>query len=81
MRVPHFDTPEGVKVPAAWMIERCGLKGARLGGAAVYDKQPLVIVNLSGGAAPEEVLALEQRVISAVKERFGVELHPEVEHL
>ena len=81
VRVPHFDTPEGVKVPAAWMIERCGLKGARLGGAAVYDRQPLVIVNLTGQAAPEEILALEQRVVAAVKERFGVELHPEVEHL
>jgi UDP-N-acetylmuramate dehydrogenase len=80
-RVPHFDMPEGVKVPAAWMIERCGLKGAQLGGAAVYDKQPLVIVNSSGNASPAEIIALEQRVIDAVKEKFGVELHPEVEHI
>ena len=81
VKVPHFDTPEGVKVPAAWMIDRCGLKGARLGGAAVYEKQPLVIVNLSGGASPEDVMALESQVVAAVKERFGVELHPEVEHI
>ena len=81
VKVPHYDTPEGVKVPAAWMIERCGLKGSRLGGAAVYEKQPLVIVNLSGDASPEEVVALEKRVIAAVRDRFGVELHPEVEHL
>ena len=80
-KVPHFDLEEGVKVPAAWMIERCGLKGAQLGGAAVYDKQPLVIVNLSGNASPEDVVALENKVIAAVKERFGVELHPEVEHI
>lgn len=80
-RVPHYDTPEGVKVPAAWMIERCGLKGTQLGGAAVYEKQPLVIVNLSGHASPEDVLALEKRVIDAVKAKFGVELHPEVEHI
>ncbi len=81
VRVPHFDTPEGVKVPAAWMIERCGLKGFRLGDAAVYEKQPLVIVNLTGKAAPEDILALERKVIAAVKDKFGVELHPEVEHI
>ena len=81
VRVPHFDTPEGVKIPAAWIIERCGLKGVQLGGAAVYEKQPLVIVNLTGGASPEEIVALERKVVEAVKERFGVELHPEVEHI
>ena len=81
VKVPHFDLEEGVKVPAAWRIERCGLKGARRGGAAVYDKQPLVLVNLRGSASPEEVVALENKVIAAVKEKFGVELHPEVEHL
>ena len=70
-----------LSVPAAWMIERCGLKGRTLGGAAVYDKQPLVIVNLSGNASPEEIVSLENQVIAAVKEKFGVELHPEVEHL
>lgn len=80
--VPHYLLDGGfVKIPAAWMIEQCGLKGATLGGAAVYEKQPLVIVNASGTATPEEILALEARVIAAVKERFGVELHPEVEHI
>lgn len=79
--VPHYDTPDGVKVPAAWMIERCGLKGAQLGGAAVYERQPLVIVNNTGEATPEDILSLERRVITAVKEKFGVDLHPEVEHL
>lgn len=80
-RVPHFAVEDGVKVPAAWMIERCGLKGARLGGAAVYDKQPLVIVNLTGDASPDEIIALEHRIIEAVRDKFGVELHPEVEHI
>lgn len=80
-RVPHFAADGGVKVPAAWMIERCGLKGERLGGAAVYDKQPLVIVNLTGDASPEDILSLERKIIKAVRDKFGVELHPEVEHL
>jgi len=80
-KVPHFETEGGIKVPAAWMIDQCGFKGKELGGAAVYEKQPLVIVNKSGNASPEEIIGLERMVIEGVKARFGVELHPEVEHL
>lgn len=80
--VPHYDLPDGtVKVPAAWMIERCGWKGRRSGGAAVYEKQPLVIVNYTGEAYPEEIIGLERRIIASVKDKFGVELHPEVDHI
>ena len=80
--VPHYDLPDGmVKVPAAWMIEQCGWKGRRSGGAAVWEKQPLVIVNYAGEAFPEEIIGLERRIIASVKDKFGVELHPEVEHI
>lgn len=79
---PHYCLPDGsVKVPAAWLIDQCGFKGAEEGGAAVYEKQPLVIVNRSGNASPEEILALEKRIIDGVLERFGIRLHPEVEHI
>lgn len=81
-KVPHYELPDGtVKVPAAWMIEQCGWKGKRSGGAAVYDKQPLVIVNYTGNAYPEEIIGLEKRIISSVKTKFDIELHPEVEHI
>ena len=81
-KVPHYDLPDGmVKVPAAWMIEQCGWKGRRSGGAAVYDKQPLVIVNYTGEAYPEEIIGMEHRIIASVKAKFGVDLHPEVEHI
>ena len=70
-----------VKVPAAWLIEQCGWKGRRSGGAAVYDKQPLVIVNYTGDAYPEEIVGLERRIIASVKAKFDIELHPEVEHV
>ena len=80
--VPHFLLDGGfVKVPAAWMIDRLGFKGAVHGGAAVYGKQPLVLVNADGNASPSDVLALEKRIIDAVREKFGVELSPEVEHI
>ena len=81
-KVPHYDLPDGtVKVPAAWMIEQCGWKGRRSGGAAVYEKQPLVIVNYTGEAYPEEIIGLERRIVASVKEKFDVVLHPEVEHI
>jgi UDP-N-acetylmuramate dehydrogenase len=81
-KVPHYDLPDGtVKVPAAWMIEQCGWKGKRSGGAAVWDKQPLVIVNYTGDAYPEEIIGLEKRIVASVQAKFGVELHPEVEHI
>lgn len=79
--VPHFVVDGGIKVPAAWMIDRCALKGRSVGGASVYERQPLVIVNSTGQASPEDVLALEHEVVETVRERFGVELHPEVEHI
>ena len=81
-KVPHYDLPDGtVKVPAAWMIEQCGWKGKRSGGAAVYEKQPLVIVNYTGEAFPEEIIGLERRIIDSVKKKFNIDLHPEVEHI
>ena len=81
-KVPHYDLPDGmIKVPAAWMIEQCGWKGRRAGGAAVWEKQPLVIVNYTGEAYPEEIIGLEKRIIASVKTKFDVELHPEVEHI
>ena len=81
-KVPHYDLPDGmVKIPAAWMIEQCGWKGRRSGGAAVYDKQPLVIVNYTGDAYPEEIVGLEKRIIASVQQKFDIELHPEVEHI
>ena len=81
-KVPHYDLPEGaIKIPAAWMIEQCGWKGKRSGNAAVYDKQPLVIVNYTGDAYPEEIIGLEKRIIESVKKKFDIVLQPEVEHI
>ena len=79
--VPHYDVGDRVKVPAAWMIDQCGFKGAREGGAQVYPKQPLVIVNATGDATPDEIVTLERRVIDTIREKYEIELHPEVEHV
>ena len=79
--VPHYEVGNKVKVPAAWMIDQCGFKGMRLGGAQVYPKQPLVIVNATGEATPDEIIALERRVIDTIRAKYDIELHPEVEHV
>ena len=69
-----------VKVPAAWLIEQCGWKGKTLGGAQVWPKQPLVIVN-ANHATPEDIIALAAQVSASVKERFGIEISPEVNYI
>ena len=79
--VPHYEVGERIKVPAAWMIDQCGFKGMCEGGAQVYPKQPLVIVNATGQATPEEILSLERRIIDTIRDKYGIELHPEVEHV
>lgn len=66
-----------VKIPAGWMIEQCGWKGKSLGNAAVHDKQALVLVNC-GGATGADIVALSDAIRAAVREKFGVEIHPEV---
>ena len=80
--VPSFTIGEDCfKVPAAWLIDKCGWKGKQLGGAAVYDRQPLVLVNKSGEASPEEIISLEQEIRASVKMEFGVNLDKEVEYV
>ena len=76
--MPHYDVDaRHVKIPTAWMIEQCGWKGRALGKAAVHDKQALVLVNL-GGATGREILDLCNAVRQDVRERFCIDIHPEV---
>ena len=67
---------EQVKLSAAWMVERCGLKGLREGDAAVSERHALVLVN-QGSATGRQIIRLSKRVQSAVTEAFGVLLEPE----
>ncbi|MBI5891526.1 MAG: UDP-N-acetylmuramate dehydrogenase [Nitrosomonadales bacterium] len=70
-----FRNPEGGH--AAKLIEGCGLKGKRIGGAEVSQKHANFIVN-AGGATAADIENLIEEVRTTVLQQTGVELHPEV---
>ena len=71
----YFKRPENDF--AGRLIEECGLKGERVGGAEVSLKHAGFIVNV-GGASYHDVLALEKKIMERVASRFGVTLCREV---
>lgn len=78
--LPIFAMPEtdGVKVPLAWLLDRVlNIKGLSVGGARLFEKQPLVIA-AKKGTPSSDVLELAQKVIEKVKENFSISIEPEV---
>ena len=77
-QMPHYTIDaDHEKIPAGWMIDQCGWKGNSLGRAGVHDKQALVLVN-RGGATGQEIVDLCSTIRADVKEKFGIDIHPEV---
>lgn len=81
--MPHFEEDGLTKIPAGWLIENTGpdtstsWKGYRLGCVGIHDKQALVLVN-HGGATGEEIRIFSEKIISSVRNKFGLTLTPEV---
>jgi len=79
--VALFEMERGVKsrenrVPAGWLIEKAGQKGAIVGGAIASLQHPNYIVN-QGSATSHDVRNLAQMIKLEVYNLFGVELHEE----
>mgnify|MGYP000188634741 CR=1 FL=1 len=76
--IPSYATiNNSFKIPAAWLIEKSGWKGKRVGNVGVHEKQALVIVaydEVSG----YDVLNLAESIKNSVNENFGIELEFEV---
>lgn len=81
--MPHFEEEGLTKIPAGWLIEQSGptdgtsWKGYKTGNVGVHEKQALVLVN-HGGATGAEILDLAKKIIVSVRDKFGLELIPEV---
>ncbi|MGM9713317.1 MAG: UDP-N-acetylmuramate dehydrogenase [Prevotella sp.] len=76
--MPHyFVDDDHEKIPAGWLIDRCGWKGRVMGKAGVHDRQALVLVN-KGGAKGMDIVRLCDAIRDDVMETFGIVIHPEV---
>ncbi len=70
----------GPNVPASFLIDRAGLKGARSGRAVISSRHANFFVN-EGGATARDVAALIERAKAAVRDRYGIELEEEIQRI
>ena len=77
MRSEVEKSPELVKIPSGWLIDKAGWKGYRENHIGVWDKQALVLVHYGGGK-PKEILDLMKKIQDSVRDKFGIEIKPEV---
>tara|TARA_B100000953_G_scaffold286820_1_gene268584 strand:+ start:58 stop:1077 length:1020 start_codon:yes stop_codon:yes gene_type:complete len=76
--VPFYKISEKkIKIPAAWLIEKCGYKGIKDGNTGTYDKHALIIVNY-GKASGNEIFEFSQKIKNAVLRKFNILLEEEV---
>ena len=76
--IPHYAlSEEQIKVPAGWLVEKCGFKGKRFGDAGVHKNQALVLVNYKN-AQGKDILALARTIQKTVSQEFEIDLEMEV---
>lgn len=75
--VSYLIDQDKVKIPAAWLIDKLGFKGKRIGDIACHIQQPLVLVNLGQGEG-RDLLTLARDIRNSVQKEFDIELENEV---
>ena len=75
--VGYPENENHIKIPAAYLIEKCGLKDIKIGNVGTYPTQPLVIVNY-GNATGKEVFDFAQMIKQKVFDTFQIQLQEEV---
>ena len=75
--IPYFQTPSGLKISAAYLIDSAGWKGRVCEGILVWPRQPLVFVHASGSASAPDFLNLATRIQEDIAARFAVNLELE----
>jgi len=75
--IPHFIATNGVKIPAAWLIEKNNWKGFKEGDYGVHKNQALVLVNYNN-AKGNDILNLSTQIITSVQQAFNITLEREV---
>jgi len=77
-KMPEFPAGGGkVKLSAAWLMERAGLKkGEVRGNVGLSSRHVLALINCGGGTS-DEVQAMVRHAQQTVQNRFGIDLHPE----
>lgn len=81
--IVYWPLPEGgAKIPAAWLIEQVGFKDHHDAetGMATWPRQPLVFVN-EGAKSTANLLKFRQKILDAIKAKFGLTLTQEPELL
>ncbi len=74
--MPVYPHGQKFKVSAARLIDVCGMKGTKVGGFEVWQRQPLVLVNRGEGTF-EQLMELSEKIQNAVMDRFGIALERE----
>ncbi|MEO5789403.1 MAG: UDP-N-acetylmuramate dehydrogenase [Gelidibacter sp.] len=76
--IPNYEvSPNEIKVPAGWLIERSGFKGKTFNDYGVHKKQALVLVNY-GNAKGSDILSLALLIQKTIKQLFGITIETEV---
>jgi len=68
------------KIPSAWLIDQCDLKGKTMGGAKVSQDHAGIIIN-TGQATAEDVIMLISFIKQQVRDKFSLQLQEEIEYV